>query len=124
MAGSKIAGKVTRVFKTDKGEACSIQLTQAVELEGEKQREVSIGGMKGFIMALQTARCNGLALNPAALLVGDLVHIEATGSQPPKQEGHSPMICFAVEITRSGKVYKGRTEDASAPFLGSDFWGV
>jgi len=115
--GNKVDGVVLRGFETDKGQAYTLELLKPVKVGEGLESRVSVGGMKGFEMALQAAGLSGL-------VVGDKVHLESTGTTPAKEAGHSPMVNFAVEVHRDGKVYKGKTEDAAAPFLNAPFWGA
>ena len=111
----KITGKVQRVFKTDLGPSAVIDLLTPVLKGGVELKQVTMGGLKGFQMALQAAGLDELK-------VGDAVFIEATGKMPPAEEGQSPMVMFYVEVDRDGVMHRGRTEDAKAPFLNAAFW--
>jgi hypothetical protein len=89
--GVKIAGKVVRTFGSDNGPCYVLDLVNAVELDGERVDQVSIGNLTGFRMALQAA---GLE----ALQVGDQIHVECTGLKPTSKG--SPRANFDVEVTR------------------------
>ena len=115
MAGKNIAGTVIRIFSTELGPNAVIHLTKPVVKAGVTLHEVTMGGLKGFVMALQAA---GLEF----LEKGDAVYIEATGKVQPEGEGFSPMVTFSVEVIRKDNTYRGKTEDAKAPFLNAAFW--
>ena len=89
--GIKIAGKVMWAYPTVNGICYALKLFKPVDLNGEPVDQVSIGGLRGFHMALQAA---GLTkLNP-----GHQVYIECTGTSESKKKGHSPMINFEIEV--------------------------
>lgn len=113
--GKNITGRVKRVFSTELGPNAVIELATPVLKAGVSLKEVTMGGLKGFQMALQAA---GLEV----LEKGDAVYIEATGKVPAEEEGHSAMVTFFVQVIRNDVTYKGRTEDAKAPFLNAAFW--
>lgn len=89
--GVKIAGKVIRTFESENGPCYVLDLVNAVELDGERVDQVSIGNLTGFRMALQAAGLEHLQ-------VGDQIHLECTGLKPTTKG--SPRANFAVEVTR------------------------
>lgn len=89
--GVKIAGKVIRAFESENGPCYVLVLVNAVELDGERVDQVSIGNLTGFRMALQAA---GLE----RLQVGDQVHVECTGLKATTKG--SPRANFQIEVTR------------------------
>lgn len=115
MAGKNISGTVSRIFSTDLGPNAVIHLVKPIIKAGLTLHEVTMGGLKGFQMALQAA---GLEF----LEKGDAVYIEATGKVAPEEAGYSPMVTFSVEVIRKDVTYRGKTEDAKAPFLNAAFW--
>ena len=113
--GKAISGTIKRIFPIEGRNNYVLDLDSPVELNGEKQEQITIGESKGFAMALQAA-------GVSALKEGDLLKVVCTGETPPKKEGHSPMLNFALSITRGNSTREGRTEDASAPFVDAGFW--
>jgi hypothetical protein len=87
----KIAGKVIRTFGSENGPSYVLDLVNAVEVDGERVDEVSIGNLTGFGMALKAA---GLE----RLLVGDQVHVDCTGLNATTKG--SPRANFELEINR------------------------
>ena len=110
-----VSGTIQRVFQIEGRNNYVLDLDSPVELNGEKQEQVTIGESKGFVMALQAA---GIP----ELKEGDVLKVVCTGETPPKKAGHSPMLNFAVSVTRGQTTREGRTEDASAPFVDAAFW--
>jgi hypothetical protein len=90
-AGVKAAGTVVRTFGSENGPCYVLDLINAVEFDGERVDQVSIGNLTGFRMALQAA---GLE----RLQVGDQVHLECTGLKPTSKG--SPRANFEIEVTR------------------------
>ena len=113
--GKAIAGTIKRIFTIEERKNYVLDLEKSVDLDGEAQHQVTIGESKGLVMALQAA-------GVAALQEGDKLKLHCTGETPAKREGYSPMLNFAVSVTRNGKTREGRTEDASAPFVSSEWW--
>ena len=113
--GKAVAGKIIRIFPVENRQNYVLDLDAPVELNGETLEQITVGESKGLTMALQAA-------GVSALREGDDVKLVCTGEQPPKKEGHSPMLLFSVHVTRDGKSREGRTEDASAPFVDAAFW--
>ena len=89
--GVKLIGKVLRVFDSANGPCSVIRLAEPVKLNGESCEEVSIGNLKGFVMALQAAGLDRLQ-------AGDVVLIECTGLSPTTK-GHE-RTDFSVEVDR------------------------
>jgi hypothetical protein len=89
--GVRIAGKVIRTFGSENGPCYVLDLVNAVELDGERVDEVSIGSLTGFRMALQAA---GLE----RLQVGDQIHLECTGLKATTKG--SPRPNFGIEVSR------------------------
>lgn len=89
--GVKIAGKVVRAFASENGPCYVLDLVGAVEFEGERVDQVSIGNLTGFRMALQAA---GLE----RLQVGDQIHLECTGLKATTKG--SPRPNFEIEVNR------------------------
>jgi hypothetical protein len=75
--GVRIEGVVTGTFETSTGLAWSIRLNKEVSVDGEKTDRVSIGGLKGFAMALRAA-----GVPDGELLTGDGIIAECTGTTP------------------------------------------
>jgi hypothetical protein len=91
--GVKIEGVVTAIFETSIGENYAIHLTKPTTVDGEKTDSVSIGGLKGFAMALRAAK-----IPNQELLIHDMVIIECTGFTPT--EKGNPQINFKVAVRR------------------------
>jgi len=89
--GVKIVAKVVRCFDSANGPCAVLRLAEPVTLNGEPTEEVSIGNLKGFVMALQAAGLDRLQ-------VGDSVYIECTGLTPTTK-GHE-RTDFCVEVER------------------------
>jgi len=90
--GRKVAGKVIRTFETENGSCYVLEPVEPVTIGGEEFKEVSVGNLTGFRMALQAA---GLE----SLRTGDLIHLECTGLKPTTKG--SPRANFAIEVNRS-----------------------
>jgi hypothetical protein len=91
--GTKVEGVVTGQFETSTGLAYSLHLNKEVNLDGEKTDRVSIGGLKGFLMALRAA-----GVPDGELLTGDAIIAECTGTSPSGKG--SDMINFKVLVNR------------------------
>lgn len=89
--GVKIIGRVIRVYGSENGPCAVIRLTQPIQIEGEDFQEVSIGNLKGFVMALQAAGLNALRVN-------DVLYAECSGLSPTTK-GHS-RANFEIEVDR------------------------
>jgi len=89
--GVKVIGKVLRTFKSANGLCYAIKLAGPVKLNGKTYDEVSIGGLKGFDMALQAAGIE-------CLKAGDGVYIECTGSVETTKSHER--VNFCVEVSR------------------------
>lgn len=90
--GVKIEGRVGRTFQTQNGDCSEISLKNPVKVNGQLEKKVSIGALKGFHMALNAA---GLE----SLQEGDLVIIECTGVTPTTKG--NPRVDFNVAVNRS-----------------------
>ena len=90
--GTKIAGKVLRVFQSENGPCYALQLTKPAELEGETFDEVALGSLTGLKMALQAAAL------PDGLQPGDMIHLECTGLKSTTKG--SPRPNFEIEVNR------------------------
>ena len=102
--GKKIAGRVTRWFKTVNGVCYEIKLLTPVEVNGEKEETVSVGALKGFQMSLDAA---GIV----SLKRGDGLVLECTGKT--KTDKGNPMVNFAIEVER---LEGGEITDEDIPF--------
>jgi hypothetical protein len=91
--GMKIEGVITGQFETSTGLAYSVHLTKEVQLNGEKVDRVSIGGLKGFQMAVRAA-----GVPDGELLTGDAIIVECTGFQ--KTNKGNDQINFKVLVNR------------------------
>ncbi len=91
--GEAVSGVVVRQFDTLAGRAYVLALDNAVDLGGELEEQVSIGAMKGFLMALQAAKVDHL-------VNGDVIRLECTGVNPPTKEGYSPRVNFVITVIR------------------------
>jgi hypothetical protein len=89
--GVKIEGTVVRQFPTQNGPCYEIHLTKPLTLDGESQKSVSIGNMKGFGMALAAAGLESLES-------GDKVIIECTGKTPTGKG--NPRTDFRIGVQR------------------------
>lgn len=89
--GVKIAGKVIRCFQSANGPCTVLRLFKSLQLNGEDYEEVSIGNLKGFVMALEAAGVSGLQVN-------DVLYTECTGFSDTTK-GHS-RANFLVEVER------------------------
>lgn len=89
--GVKVTGVVLREFQTTNGVAYELSLKEPVKVKGNLERKVSIGGMKGFHMALNAA---GLE----ELLKGDRVIIECVGFTDTGKG--NPRVDFNVGVDR------------------------
>jgi len=93
--GVKVSGRVLRPFDSENGKCYELALGDAVKVgEREGVKHASVGGLKGFIMALSAA---GLG----SLLEGDFLMAECTGET--KTDKGAPMINFYVEVIRPEK---------------------
>jgi len=90
-AGVKVIGKVIRCFDSANGPCAVLRLPEPLTVNGEACEEVSIGNLKGFVMALQAAGLDRLQ-------AGDSVYIECTGLTPTTK-GHE-RTDFSVEVNR------------------------
>lgn len=90
-SGVSIAGVVFRSFQTAHGECYELKLVNPVMLDGVETREVSIGALAGFKMALAAA---GLE----RLFKGDALHITATGETETTKG--NPRVNFEIEVIR------------------------
>jgi hypothetical protein len=91
--GTKVEGVVTGTFETSTGLAYSLHLNKEINLDGEKTDRISIGGLKGFFMALRAA-----GVPDGELLTGDGIIAECTGMTPSGKG--SDMINFKVLVNR------------------------
>jgi hypothetical protein len=96
--GKTVRGIVDRSFTTDKGVCFVLHTSLPVEVNGNDEEYVSVGGMAGFKMALQAA-------GVVDLKIGDEVCIECTGQTPATKPGHSPRVNFEVEVRRSNGAF-------------------
>ncbi len=92
--GKKVFGVVEREFDSVNGKCYVLTPLNPIVLDGEEWDRVSVGNMAGFRMALQAGHLKELR-------VGDKVVLECTGKTPPKKEGNSPRVNFAIEVTRN-----------------------
>lgn len=90
--GKSITGRVVRSFQTENGECYEVKLLKPVEVKpvGKTDR-VSVGALKGFMMALSAAGLEKLKADDALML-------ECTGVTDT-DKGH-PMVNFEVEVSR------------------------
>lgn len=96
--GIKITGKVIRCFESSNGPCVVIRLAKPLRLNGEDCEEISIGNLKGFVMALQAAGLSGLQVN-------DVLYAECTGFSDTTK-GHSRGN-FCVEVVRPDSAKAG-----------------
>lgn len=103
--GKSITGRVMRSFKTVNGECYELRLLKPVEVGEEKSVDrVSVGALKGFMMALAAGGLD-------SLLRGDGVFIECTGVSKT-DKGHD-RVNFQIEVTR---IPGGEITDEDVPF--------
>lgn len=95
--GTKVEGVVQGNFMTSNGLAYNLSLKKPVKVNGEEESKVSIGNMKGFLMAL---RAGGIPIidGDPALLVGDALIIECTGTTPTTKG--NDQVNFKVLVER------------------------
>lgn len=91
--GTKIEGIVTGTFETSIGLNWSVRLRKPTKVNGQETDRVSIGGLKGFAMAL---RASGVP--DAELLPGDVLIAECTGTTPTDKG--NDQINFKVMVDR------------------------
>jgi hypothetical protein len=72
--GVRIEGVVQGTFETSVGKSYSIALNKPTKVNGNVEENVSIGGLKGFNMALRAA-----GVPDQDLMTGDAIIIECTG---------------------------------------------
>jgi len=72
--GTKVEGVITGTFETSTGRAYSLNLKKPVKINGKDEDMVSLGGLKGMLMALRAA-----GVPDQELLVGDAIILECTG---------------------------------------------
>jgi hypothetical protein len=89
--GVKVIGKVTRCFESENGPCAVIRLAKPIQINSEDYQEVSIGNLKGFVMALQAAGLNVLRVN-------DTIYAECTGFSETTK-GHN-RANFEIEVER------------------------
>jgi hypothetical protein len=89
--GIKIEGRVGRSFPTQNGDCFEISLRTPVKVNGNLEKKISIGALKGFHMALNAA---GLE----SLQEGDNVIIECTGTTATNKG--NPRVDFNVAVNR------------------------
>jgi len=98
----RITGKVARVFHTTiegkPGICYTLNPCTPVEVEGERTERVSIGNLAGFKMALQAAGLDGL-------LLGDMLTVTCTGSEPTDKG--NDRLNFKVQVVRPDKPEPG-----------------
>ena len=93
--GVTVEGVITGTFQTSTGEAYSLTLRKPVKVNGEEEEKVSIGGLKGFLMALRAA-----GVPDQQLQVGDAVMIMCTGTTKAEKVGYNDQINFKVTVDR------------------------
>ena len=93
--GMTVEGVVTGTFQTSTGEAYSLTLRKPVKVNGEDEEKVSIGGLKGFLMALRAA-----GVPDQQLLAGDALVIQCTGTEKASKPGYNDQINFKVTVDR------------------------
>lgn len=91
--GVRIEGIVTGSFETANGPSSSIRLNKPVKLNGDMHENVSIGNMKGFMMALRAA-----GVPDAVLETGDAIVVECTGTTPTDKG--NDQVNFKVLVDR------------------------
>lgn len=93
--GQKVEGVVTGTFQTSTGLAYSLTLKKPVTVNGSEEDRVSVGGLKGFLMALRAA-----GVPDQELLPGDAIIIECTGFEKSTRPGYNDQINFKVAVDR------------------------
>lgn len=96
--GVQIEGTVTGQFATSSGPATSLKLFKGVSVDGKSEDNVSIGNMKGFLMAVRAA-----GVPNGELKTGDSVLIRCTGFEKNDKPGYSDMVLFEVVVDRPDK---------------------
>lgn len=91
--GTRIEGVIQGQFETSVGMSYSIALNKPVKVNGKNEDVVSIGGLKGFKMALRAA-----GVPNEELLTGDAVIVECTGTTPTDKG--NDQINFKVLVDR------------------------
>ncbi|PWT73856.1 MAG: hypothetical protein C5B59_12390 [Bacteroidetes bacterium] len=96
--GVKIAGVVSGTFETSNGTSYSVMLREPVKVKGAngkptEEKSVSIGSMKGFLMALRAA-----GVPNQELLAGDVIVLECTGKTPTNKG--NDQVNFKVLVDR------------------------
>lgn len=89
--GRRIAGTVERIFETDNGKAYVVRLVTPVMLNGQSEKQVSIGNSAGLRMAVDASGCRGLE-------VGDSIHLECTGTSETGKG--NDQVNFEIEVNR------------------------
>ncbi len=89
--GMRVEGTVARSFETKNGICYEILLNKPMMVNGENQKSVSVGSLKGFEMALSAAGVESLEKS-------DKVIIECTGTT--KTNKGNPRVDFKVGISR------------------------
>jgi len=89
--GTKIEGTVVRSFDTKNGTCYEVVTNKPVNVNGEQQKKVSVGALKGFQMALGDCGLEQLE-------AGDKVIIEATG-KTESGKGND-MVQFKLTVGR------------------------
>lgn len=93
--GTRIEGLVTGSFETGNGRAYSVTLTKEVTVGDKKEDKISIGGLKGFNMALRAA-----GVPDSELEANDMIIVECTGFTKSDKPGYSDQINFKVLVDR------------------------
>ena len=93
--GVRIEAKVIGIYQSKNGPLYNLLSKKPVTVKGEKGDKISIGGLKGFQMALRAA-----GIPEEKLLIGDAVIIECTGSQSNEDRELAPMVLFKVAVSR------------------------
>lgn len=91
--GVTVEGMVTGSYQTRNGVCYEITLRKPIKVNGHDEEKVSIGGLKGFEMALRASGADRLE-------VDDAVIIKCTGLTPAEKKGYSAMVNFDVSIDR------------------------
>ncbi len=89
--GMKLEGQVTRSFETVNGTCYEVTMPVAVKIRSTLEKKFSIGALKGFHMALNSAGVESLE-------VGDKVIIECTGTTETNKG--NPRVDFLVTLNR------------------------
>lgn len=99
--GISLTGEFVRKFPTVNGDCFEFELGREVEFEGNvvspavqgkiKSHRISVGAMKGFLMAVADCGCGEFAL-------GDRVTITCEGEKASGKG--SDMVLFKVEVDR------------------------